>query len=362
MTKMTNNSEVQIAYPFFLMDYLLATNHVVCNVIGLPLNLLTAGFIILKPRLHQTRNILWLGVAFSNVLVLLEHLVEFYAYHFESETAKKIFSLVAGLPYGSLMMNLFLSLIDRYVSIAKSSWYRSNVTITWIVSAQMAFFSIICVMMKGPYFFEILPLPPRITITELKLFSVIGFFTLLLCIFGQIFVYTKVKCFLRLEREIDASTDGGALNQQETNSKTTELIGEEPLGEPKPENSLDDFHRHQAAEAAAASRKKTAVNTSPHFIQIGNQVISRLELKAACHALDSVTLLLVFALPTYATFVLAISANCSLDITHINRQDCSMYLWTFAYTRGISLIYVVLNPIFFAVQSRDLAKALKRSG
>ena len=342
---------------FFPMDFFLATNHVICNVIGLPLNLLTAGFIVLKTRLHQTRNIVWLGVAVSNVLVLSEHLVEFYAYHFESETAKKIFSLVAGLPYGSLMMNLFLSLIERYVSIVHSSWYKNNVTITWIVSGQIGCFSIICVLMKGPYVLEIFPFPPQITTAELKLFSVAGFFTLILCLFGQISLYTKIKCFLRLEKdlEVSPSTNRRACNRQGENThQTTEFMGEES----EQENSLD--FRHHAA--AASALKIPTATPSSFFIRIGDQIISRRELKAARHVLDSVALLLVFALPTYATFMFAVAADCSPSTAHnLSNPDCSTYLWTFAYTRGISLIYVVINPIFFTIRSLDMVQALNRS-
>ena len=343
---------------FFPMDYFLATNHVICNVIGLPLNLLTAVYIVLTPRLHQTRNIVWLGITFSNVLVLSEHLVEFYAYHFESETAKKIFSLVAGLPYGSLMMNLFLSLIERYVSIVHSSWYKNNVTITWIVSGQIGCFSIICVLMKGPYVLEIFPFPPQITTAELKLFSVAGFFTLILCLFGQISLYIKIKCFLRLEKDLDVppSTNRRACYRQNENTHQTtdKFMGKEL----EQENSLD--FRHHAA--AASALKIPTATPSSFFIRIGDQIISRRELKAARHVLDSVALLLVFALPTYATFMFAVAADCSPSTSHnLSNPDCSTYLWTFAYTRGISLIYVVINPIFFTIRSRDMVQALNRS-
>lgn len=107
---------------FIPMNAFVAISYVFCNVVGLPLNFLIGAFILFLPRLHQTRNILWLGVAFSNVLVLLELLIGFYAYQFQSETAKKIFALVTGLPCASLMLNLFFSLVDRYVSVAHSAW------------------------------------------------------------------------------------------------------------------------------------------------------------------------------------------------------------------------------------------------
>ncbi len=68
------------ASPFLFMDSFLAMNQGVCILIGVPLNLLTAAFITLSPRFHQTRNILWLGVAFSNLFVLSTGLVELIAY------------------------------------------------------------------------------------------------------------------------------------------------------------------------------------------------------------------------------------------------------------------------------------------
>ena len=342
-----------------LMDGFLATNNFFCGVVGIPLNVLIAAFIVFTRRLHKTRNIVWLGVAFSNVLVLFQHLIEFYAYCFQSETAKTIFNLVIGLPYASLLLNLFFSLIDRYVSIAHSAWYKRKVTITWIVSGQIALFSIICTLMKGPYLLEIFPFPPRITNTELKLFSVTGFFISLLCVFGQVFVYSKIKYFLRLEKDMDlsSSTDGGALNRQGKNKhQTTEIMGKELPREPKEENSVDEDLRH----AAATYLQKPAVTPSPFFIRIGDQSISRLELKAARHALDSVTMLFLFFLPAFVPRMLAVYADCSAA-NRIIGQECSTYLWILTYTRGLMVFYTIVSPIFFFIRSPDLSQALNRS-
>ena len=188
-------------FHFIPMDAFLATNHVVCNLVGLPLNLLTTTYIVLTRRMHQTRNILWLGVAFSNMLILVTHLVEFYAYQFQCETAQKIIIFMAGLPYASLMLNLFFSLLDRYISVAHSAWYKRNVNITWIASGQIGCFAVFCVLMKGHYLLEIIPIPSGLTITEIKIVSIVGSATLLLCVIGYIFVYVKVASYLRLDNE-----------------------------------------------------------------------------------------------------------------------------------------------------------------
>ena len=227
------------------MDSFLATNNFFCGVVGIPLNFLIAAYIVLTPRLHRTRNILWLGFAFSNVLVLLEHLVEFYAYHqFPSKTAKKFFYLVAGVPFASLALNFFFSLVDRYVSIAHSAWYKRKVTTNWIVSGQVRF-SILFVLAKGPYFVELIPIPEGPTITDLKIFGIVLLTILLLSLVGQVFVYFKIKYYLDLEKDANTSLSSHRRTQHICNAKkrqasnstqTTEFMA----GESYEENSLDD--------------------------------------------------------------------------------------------------------------------------
>ena len=175
-----SNNLTRYVSDFIPMNGFVAASNVICSVVGMPLNLLIAFFIILKRRLHKTRNIIWLGVALSNVLILSHYLLEVYAYQTQSATARKIFTLGLGLPYASLMLNLFFSLVDRYISIGHSVWYKRNVTITWIVSGQIGCFSILFVLMKGLYFIEFLISTPSegLTNTEMKIISIVGFIIL----------------------------------------------------------------------------------------------------------------------------------------------------------------------------------------
>ena len=349
-----DNSTSSSVSHFMLMDGFVATNNVICGVVGFPLNLFTAVFIIFKPRLHHTRNIVWLGVAFSNLLILLEHLFEFYAYQFHSETAKEVFSLVAGLPYTSLMLNLFFLLVDRYVSIAHSAWYKRSVSITWIVSGEIGCFSILCVLMKGPYLVELIPFPAALTITKIKFSSVFGFITLSLCAAGQAFVYFKVKYYLDLEK--DAATSLSSHKRAQYNDFARErLANNTQTAEFISESSLEGFRHH----AVAASLQNRPVTPSPFFIIIGNETISRLELKAAHHAVDSVSLFFVFFLPAVTALMFAISAGCS-SASDLIRQECSTSLWFLTYTRGLMVFYIILSPIFFVIRSHDLSQTLHR--
>ena len=341
------------------MDSFLAASNLVCNLIGLPLNLLTAAYIIFKRRLHKTRNILWLGVAFSNVLILLHHLVDAYVHHFQSETAKKIVSYTASLPLISLMLNFFISLVDRYACIVHSAWYKRNIKITWVISGQIGCFSIICLLMKGPLFIEIFVFSSQFTTAQLKITNIVGHTTLFLCVVGYILVNFKVKYYLRLEKNANMmrAIRSRAFTRKEQSTQTTEFFGREPL-----EDSLIRFHHKETT----APVQELVVTPSPFFIHIGAQQISRRELEASRSALDSVTLFFLFALPFIVTFNLTIYFDCFPAITATATfpidQHCSKYLWALAYTKGLMLIYPVVNPILFTTRSRDLSQALSRSG
>ena len=345
------------AFNFLPMNDFLVVNNVICNLIGLPLNLLTAFYIVFKPRLHQTRNILWLGVASSNVLVLSDRLVESYAYQFNCETAKKISSLLAGLPHPSLALNLFLWLVDRYIRVAHSAWYKRNVTISWIVSGQIGCFSILCVVIKSPYLFELIPLPSQlITVSEVKIISIIGTLFVLACLFGQVLVYSKAKCYLRLMKDVDLdvspSTNRRAYNRQARIVETTEFME----GEPAQRNSSpDDVHTQHNTTALIQNQ---SVTLSPFFIQVGDQAISRAELEATSIALDCVSLFLVFTLPVFVTFMFIAIYGFLLPAPFAIAQDLSTYFLVLTYTRGLMLIYPVINPILFTRRSRNFSQAL----
>ena len=356
-----NSTSYASVSPFIPMNDFLAINNVICSVVAIPMNVLTAVFILLKRRLHQTRNVLWLGVAFSNVLILLHHLVEFYAYQFHSEAAKKIFSLAAGLPYASLALNLFLSVVDRYVCLAYSVWYKQKVTPTWVISTQIGCFSILCVLTKGPYLLQFIPIPEELITTDMKIVRIVGLIILLLCIVGQISLYFKVKYYLDLGKEADtpvsshirAQYNYKARQPQAKNMQTTEFMG----GETREENSLDDFHRHLATAASLQNRPAT---TSSFFIHVGNNKISKLDLKSARLAVDGVLLFFVFFLPSFVALLFAISADC-ISVNMV-LQKCSPYLWTVAYTRGLEVLYTIVSPIFCFRRSHDLSQALHRRG
>jgi len=66
-----NNIALSLLSPAFFMDEYLTSFHILFAVIGIPLNLLLAGFIIFLERLQSPRNFIWIGIGFSNIFILI---------------------------------------------------------------------------------------------------------------------------------------------------------------------------------------------------------------------------------------------------------------------------------------------------
>ena len=93
-------------------------------------------------------------------------------------------------------MNQLLSLIDRYICISRSVWYRQSVTVRWVVTIQFFCFVVLCLLMKGPYIFGLAPLECRANPQDRKIFFAFVLIFFVLCITGQIVVYLKTKTYL----------------------------------------------------------------------------------------------------------------------------------------------------------------------
>lgn len=164
-----------------------------CAFIGFPLDVLVISIVVHFTRLHKPRNIVWLGVAFSNILILLNRCLQFCAFMLQDENLCRIFIFMIGLPYATLLLNLFLALIERYVNITYASWYRRKIRICYIVVGQITAVTLLIIVTKVPYIFRLADVNCLLSeIDSIELLVVIHFL-IALCIIGQIIVYYKTK-------------------------------------------------------------------------------------------------------------------------------------------------------------------------
>ncbi len=291
-------------------------------------------------------------------------MINFYAFLYECETASQTFSFVAGLPYASMMLNLFFTLIDRYISITYSTWYKQNVTIGWIVSIPIAGFSTIVVVMKSPYLFELVPFTLRLSLFDVKFTSIFGVVIFILCIISQIFVYIKIKRYVAIKKrsEREATVETTLVTREaehyftgEENANSGSESMEEDITQ---DRSLGSHQPAQALQVSLVTRRTLSTYSTRHFFRHGTQTISRLELEAARHGVDSITLFCVLGFPIVVTLALAFFSGC-ISLPPGN-PECSTYLWALAYARGILIVNAVVNPVFYIIRSYDMTRALIR--
>lgn len=130
------------------------------------------------------------------------------------------------------------------------------------------------------------------------------------------------------------------------------------------ENITQDrsFGSHQPAQAlqvSLVSRRILSTYSTRHFFQHGTQTISRLELEAARHAVDSITIFIVLGLPVVVTLSFAFFSGCIF--LPPENPECSPYLWALAYARGILIVNAVASPVFYIIRSYEMYRALIRT-
>lgn len=312
-----------------------------CASVGIPLNLLIASVIIVQRRLHKPRHVFWLGVTFSNLFALLTSLIEFAVFY--SNSGSKImcwiFIILVGIPYGTLLLNLLLGLIDRYIAITYPLWHKNRVTVSFIVTAQAVGLLVISIAFKVPYMIEgnLTELncqehQPHGKIIVLSLLSLVA-----LCIGLQILIYYRARKHFYNQRE-------GQCQPASTSSRRMSIAA-------RRNNQLSGIE-----ETSLSSPPNGAIRQEPDstfFVHVGSETISRLEIEAAWTLLAGVSSLCIFASPIF--FVLLGAFYCSQVY-----DDCRSVTWMIPYFRELILVHTVYNPIIYIWRSREFTSALGR--
>ena len=175
------------------LDTFQCVNRLLLAAIGIPLDLLIIGVILNNRRLNRKpRNVLWVGVIFSNLCALATILTEFLAFHYESPEGCWIFGSTTGIAYTCLLYNLLLSLCDRYVAIIQPIRHREFVTVTRVVNAQILGAIFASLVIKSPFLLWI-PVECGIVPVQAKIISVISSILLVSCLVAHIAVYRKTR-------------------------------------------------------------------------------------------------------------------------------------------------------------------------
>ena len=352
------------------MDSFLAGGHLVCALVGAPINLAIILFIVFCRRLRrQPRNIIWIGIGFSNIFVLLMNTLEISLFYSPGDKELcHIKFFLNGLPGTTLLMNNFFSLVERYLAIFHLLWYRRWVTVRLVCGVQLAAFILLLFFMKCHFIFGLAEVKCTVAhpLDRTIYFFFIIFF-LALCFFGQLTLYKMIKKHLEVtSTNDDQNTNGGmntTTNSGGTATATSNIQQEVPItASPLPErNGKSDIAPEEPIDALQEDINQTQ---NYQFVRIRNQMVSRLELEATRNVMLNVGLLLLIAstwiTSTGLTLICqayTISTNKYLDEEQKSKvivEQCSPYHWAISYTRFILLIaHSIYQSICYVIRSKD---------
>lgn len=318
----TNNTEPATMLAFLPLAI------VTCVSIGVPLNLLIAVVIIAQKRLHKPRHIFWLGVIFSNLfaqLVSFNELLVFYLLP-GNKPACWTFVFLLGIPYATLLLNLLLGSIDRFVAITYPLWHRNKVTIKLIVTGQLSGVILLAIIFKTPYFLN--GTFKNINCNQYYPHGKIIVFTLmslvLLCIFTQIAIFLKTKTYFVQQREGRC---------QSVHSRTV--------------------LSHSSTQPNPLNISEPSMISTEYFVHIGSETISKLEVEATWTLAQGVTSLGIISSPVLIVLMGAFFCSQIYD-------DCTAVTWMIPYFRELVLIHTIYNPIMYIYRSQEFSSAIKR--
>lgn len=358
-TNVSNSENEDSSILPLYMDSFLCVTHLMCASVGFPLNFLVISFIVHSKRLHLPRNFAWLGVAFSNIVILLNRCIELCAVVLQNQLLCRIFIFMVGLPYATLLLNLFLALVDRFVSIVYASWYKRHVQICYIIAGQIIAVTLLIFVTKFSYIFRLISVDCHFNLTDAIEVSVVIHILIVLCIAGQITVYYKTKNVLLIaSQNVNPQSDLtlSVFRCHHPNRETTEQgnfavnVGVDLLA-----NDEENHIRHNPNTQHNCQIYFNEEGNS-FFVRVGNQTISRLEIEAARNLTAGILSLFLFSVPSIVFLVIRMSCVHFFN----DAERCTALTWVLSYTSELILLFTIYHPIIFMVRSRDCTEALRK--
>jgi len=328
ITRLASVSDAEEAgYPYFEFQNLFDAVHYIddflyiCDLIsvtiGVPLNLVVIGAILLLKRLHLQRNFIWIGVGTSNIIILASHLMaDLFVRLGSSASARALSIWFVALSTATQTLNISFAHLERYICINHPKWHKILFTTTSIFVVQLSSFVLLFLVLglTNIPIFQDLFLNRLFSSWGFKLVGTLFMGLLPLCLAGQIAV-------MRTQTRKD---NRDSVEKEDSNSK---------------------------------------VISSSHFVVVGNNRVSQQDFNAAQNTFFMSKVYLIFQTSILISVALVIccviGAYSSVEETH--DRKCSSLVQGFYYTCGISSVFYssIVDPIAFVTLSSDLLSCLK---
>ena len=315
------------------IDCYLKGSHLLFIVIGIPLNLSVIGLIVGLKRLHLQRTFAWLGVAFSNVFLLLYLSFELLAVYWPSPEADSLIDGIRSLSFVALLFSNLISNLERHLCINYSKWYKRHITSCWKVLAGQVIAPLLVmffiVTAGQPLFSEFQS--QMLNLLDLKIDSSSVLITFAICFVIQLVL------FIRSQWSFPPTRTDGSIELRTIRINPRSL------------------------EEGTATEEEQVGNENP-FVMIGQERVSRLDVISARTAMIIGLVHLISFVPSIVAF--AHVAEClQQHIPDETALNCNTSIQIFFYLRELVAIPCFsFSPIFFVYQSRDICTALRERG
>lgn len=321
-------------------DLVLIIFKLLCSIIGIPLNGLMAVAVLRLRRLHsKPRNIFLMGITVSNLLAFVPPILEIIYYFLPNELLCLAFVFTNRLPDVYLLLNIFLSLMDRYVAIRYPLWHRKKVTVLHVFVGLVFSFTLITVISKFFYIFRLVPLRCQINRVAYRTVILVCLFLFILCVASRVIVYLQTRKLLRDQR---------SSNFPIRSHPPEEIMEMVALSI---NNDAADISARPAVEFSAAL--PTVIDLG---VRVDQRMLHKMELDATKTLVAGVTSLFVLCCPA---FILYLSlAICRLSSAEFSCS--SKFSWMFSYLKQLGLIHAIYHPIMYMAWNQEFTSVFKR--
>lgn len=347
--------------PIHLNPFVIAS-HLICCVIGIPINLFIVVVILYMRRLRtKPRNIFLLGLILSNLSAFAPVLVEFAYIHFpRNEELCQFYVSIVGLPYVLFLNNLLLALTDRHIAISHPVWHYKKVTIRRVVCWQVFTSIFISVVYKFAYVSQFLPLKCEVQLFQVRVISITLLMMFTVCVLAQVFVYRSTRKILanysaiRSKQMIPLVTtnrEENIVNQNPASAVNDVVTGNHLAPQPCDQHNVNLFSVPMTSDGDITITTTAPVELNVHM---SNETVGHLEIEATRTMIASVTSLSVmtgpFILYTFVAF------TCPL---WFDKLSCSSMSWLVPYLKELILFHAVYHPIVYLCRSNEVSSALQ---
>ena len=353
--------------------------------IGMLLNVIVFSVISFSRQLRYPRHIFWAAVSFFECLFLFEYALELAVVLNRDRKACQILLLVYPVDYSLLLLTLLLAAIDRYVSIVRYEWYKSNVTNRGVVLLISTAFAVSCIVITSPYWTGYLSIDNcTINVTHVNWVFVWDLILGIVCVVLHFNIFMKTRTLIRQyvpksrQKPItvkfvkstqvspsNVSSSGMNLFQCYSAINVVNNLIILALGAVKdvihtstdrvfitlPKENDESLRHHQDSSLVASSVHLHHERfTCKQIIKRSNKV-SRLEIQAALIMSFNI---LPFSLCTFPVSCYAIALYWCIRL----EGDCDNILLTWTYIWDLFMLHSIYNPVMFMSTSPEFWKAL----